>query len=185
MDLHGRVALVTGGSRGLGLLIARELGAQGAKLVIAARNEDELSRAKADLLARGIDVTTVVTDLSTPAEAELAVNAAASAYGRLDVLINNAGVIIVGPFEDLSRADFDEAMAVHFWAALYTLKAAIPLMRRTGGGRVVNVSSIGGKIGVPHLAAYCASKFALTGLSRSIARNWRRTTFWSRPSALG
>ena len=168
MDFHGRVALVTGGSRGLGLLIARELGAQGAKVMIAARDEDELSRAKADLLARGIEATTIATDLASPAEAERVVNATVSAYGQLDVLVNNAGVITVGPFENLSKADFDQAMAIHFWAALYTLKAAIPHMRRVGGGRVVNISSIGGKVGVPHLAAYCASKFALTGFSQSV-----------------
>lgn len=167
-EFNGRVALVTGGSRGLGLLIARELGMQGAKVVIAARDEDELSRAKADLLARGIEVTTVATDLSTPAEAERAVNAAVSAYGQLDVLINNAGVIIVSPFDNLSKADFEEAMGIHFWAPLYTLQAARPHMRRAGGGRIVNISSIGGKLGVPHLAAYCASKFALTGLSQSV-----------------
>jgi NAD(P)-dependent dehydrogenase (short-subunit alcohol dehydrogenase family) len=168
IDFNGRVALVTGGSRGLGLLIARELGRQGAKVVIAARDEDELSRAKADLLGRGIEVTTVATDLSTPAEAERAVNACASAYGQLDVLINNAGVITVGPFENLSKADFDEAMAIHFWAPLHTMQAALPYMRKAGGGRIVNVSSIGGKLGVPHLAAYCASKFALTGFSQAV-----------------
>ena len=168
IDFNGRVALVTGGSRGLGLLIARELGSQGAKLVIAARDEDELSRAKSDLLSRGIDVVTVVTDLATAAEAERVVNATVWTYGHLDVLINNAGVLTVGPFENLSSADFEEALAIHFWAALYTLKAAIPHMRKAGGGRVVNISSIGGKLGVPHLAAYCASKFALTGFSQSI-----------------
>jgi NAD(P)-dependent dehydrogenase (short-subunit alcohol dehydrogenase family) len=168
MNLNGRVALVTGGSRGLGLLIARELGSQGAKLVIAARDEPELSRAKADLLARGVEVVTVVTDLSTPEEARRAVNAAVFAYGQLDVLINNAGLIMVGPFDDLSRADFDEAMAIHFWAPLFTLQAALPHMRKAGGGRIVNISSIGGKLGVPHLAAYCASKFALTGFSQSV-----------------
>jgi len=168
IDFNVRVALVTGGSRGLGLLIARELGSQGAKLVIAARDEDELSRAKADLLARGIEAVTVVTDLATAAEAERVVNAAVWTYGHLDVLINNAGVITVGPFENLSAADFDEAMTTHFWAALYTLKAALPHMRKAGGGRVVNISSIGGKLGVPHLAAYCASKFALTGFSQSV-----------------
>ena len=74
----------------------------------------------------------------------------------------------VGPFEDFSNADFDEAMAIHFWAPLYSLKAALPHMRKAGGGRVVNISSIGGKLGVPHLAAYCASKFALTGFSQSV-----------------
>jgi NAD(P)-dependent dehydrogenase (short-subunit alcohol dehydrogenase family) len=168
LDLRGRVALVTGGSRGLGLLIARELGQHGAKVVIVARDDDELARAKTDLLSRGIEVTTVATDLATPAEAERVVDACLSAYGQLDVLINNAGVITVGPFDTLSKADFDEAMSIHFWAPLYMLQAALPHFRAVGGGRVVNVSSIGGKVGVPHLAGYCASKFALTGFSQSV-----------------
>ena len=167
LDFSGRVALVTGGSRGLGLLIARELGRHGAKVVIAARDEDELLRAKRDLLERGIEVTTVVTDLATPADAERVVEACVSAYGRLDVLINNAGVITVGPFDTMSYADFDDAMAVHFRAPLYMLRAALPHLR-TAGGRVAKISSIGGKVGVPHLSAYCASKFALTGLSQAV-----------------
>ncbi len=168
IDFAGRTAIVTGGSRGLGLLIARELGRQGTKLVIVARDEDELSRAKADLLGRGIDTVTVASDLSTPADADRVVNACVSAYGGVDVLINNAGVISVGPFETMSTADFEEAMRIHFWAPLYLVKAVFPYMKKAGGGRVVNVSSIGGKLGVPHLSAYCASKFALTGFSQAI-----------------
>src|SRR6185295_10426807 len=168
MDFQDRVALITGGSRGLGLLIARELGRLGARAVLAARDEHELARASADLTDRGVAVSTVVTDLSTPSEAERAVDHCIGTFGRLDVLVNNAGVITVGPFDHMSNADFREAMAIHFWAPLYTLQAALPFMRMNGGGRVVNVSSIGGKLGVPHLAAYCASKFALTGLSQSV-----------------
>ncbi len=168
MDFRDRVALITGGSRGLGLLIARELGRKGARVVIVARDEQELARAQSDLTERGVAATTVVSDLSTPAEAERAVSACIDAYGRIDVLINNAGVITVAPFDHLSKAEFIDAMSIHFWAALYTLQAAVPYMRMNGGGRIVNVSSIGGKIGVPHLAAYCASKFALTGFSQSV-----------------
>ena len=168
IDFRDRVALITGGSRGLGLLLARELGRLGARVVIAARDEQELERAKTDLQQQGVSVVTVVTDLATPAEAERAVNACIDAFGRLDVLVNNAGIITVGPFDHLANADFQEAMSVHFWAPLYTLQAALPYMRLNGGGRVVNISSIGGKIGVPHLAAYCASKFALTGFSQSV-----------------
>src|SRR5437660_3735387 len=88
--------------------------------------------------------------------------------GRIDVLINNAGVIQVGPLEHMLTADFEEAMAVHFWGPLYVTLAALPFMRRQGDGRIVNISSIGGKLGVPHLVPYCASKFALTGLSDSM-----------------
>jgi len=168
IDFRDRVALITGGSRGLGLLLARELGRLGARVVIVARDEQELERAKSDLQQHGVAVVTVATDLATPAEAERAVNTCIDAFGRLDVLVNNAGIITVGPFDHLSNADFQEAMSVHFWAPLYTLQAALPYMRLNGGGRVVNISSIGGKIGVPHLAAYCASKFALTGFSQSV-----------------
>jgi NAD(P)-dependent dehydrogenase (short-subunit alcohol dehydrogenase family) len=168
MDFRDRVALITGGSRGLGLLIARELGRLGARVVLAARDEQELARASADLTERGISVSTVVTDFSTPAEAERAVDYCIETFSRLDVLVNNAGIMTVGPFDHLSNADFQEAMSVHFWAPLYTLQAALPYMRLNGGGRIVNISSIGGKLGVPHLAAYCASKFALTGFSQSV-----------------
>ncbi len=168
LDFRDRVALITGGSRGLGLLLARELGRLGARVVIAARDERELERAKTDLEQLGVSAVTVVTDLATPSEAERAVHACIDAFGRIDVLVNNAGIITVGPFDHLSNADFQEAMSVHFWSPLYTLQAALPYMRLNGGGRVVNISSIGGKIGVPHLAAYCASKFALTGFSQSV-----------------
>jgi NAD(P)-dependent dehydrogenase (short-subunit alcohol dehydrogenase family) len=84
------------------------------------------------------------------------------------VLINNAGIITVGPMDHMEPKDFEEQLAVHFWGPLHTMLAAIPFMRQQHGGRIVNVSSIGGKIGVPHLAPYCASKFALAGLSESL-----------------
>jgi NAD(P)-dependent dehydrogenase (short-subunit alcohol dehydrogenase family) len=167
-DFNGCSAVITGGSRGLGLLVARELGAQGARLTIAARDEAELDRARQDLSGRGFDVTTVVCDVGNQEEAQGLIDDVVARTGRIDVLINNAGIIQVGPLEHMQRHDFDQAMAVHFWGPLQTMTAAIPVMRQQGGGRIVNVSSIGGKIGVPHLTPYCASKFALTGLSESV-----------------
>src|SRR2546421_497823 len=89
-------------------------------------------------------------------------------HGRLDVLINNAGQIRVGPIDHMSQEDFEDAMAVHFYAPLYSTFAVLPHMRLRGEGRIVNISSIGGKIGIPHLVPYCASKFALAGLSESL-----------------
>jgi NAD(P)-dependent dehydrogenase (short-subunit alcohol dehydrogenase family) len=168
IDFNGCATLITGGSRGLGLLVARELGRQGARITIAARDQAELQRAREDLAARGIEVTTVVCDVANRDEAQKLVDGVVARSGRIDVLINNAGIIQVGPLEHMQRADFEQAMAVHFWGPLQTMTAAIPVMRRQRGGRIVNVSSIGGKIGVPHLTPYCASKFALTGLSESI-----------------
>jgi len=168
IDLDGAVVLITGGSRGLGLLLAREIGRRGARVVLAARDEAELLRAREDLHARHVEATVVSADVATEVGARLAVEGTVAVHGRLDVLINNAGVIQSGPVEHMTVADFEEAMAVHFWGPLHAMSAAVPHMRRAGGGRIVNISSIGGRIGVPHLAPYCASKFALTGLSTSM-----------------
>ena len=148
--------------------MARELGRQGARVTLAARDASELERAREKLASRGIDVAVATCDISRRDEAARLVAATVERCGSIDVLINNAGIIQVGPLDHMQVSDFEEAMAVHFWGPLYTMLAAIPEMRRRGGGRIVNVSSIGGKIGVPHLAPYCASKFALVGLSDSI-----------------
>lgn len=168
MDFNGRVVVITGGSRGLGLLLARQLAAEGALVTLAARDQAELDRARDDLASRGAQVDVVACDVAKREQAERLVRDADAAHGRVDVLINNAGVMKVGPIDHMEYADFEEAMAVHFWGPLHTSLAAVPLMRRQGGGRIVNISSIGGKIGVPHLIPYCASKFALTGLSDSL-----------------
>ena len=168
IDFRGRSVLITGGSRGLGLLIARELGRQGARVTIAARDRAELERAREDLVARGVEVDIVTCDIRHRDEAEQLVQQIVTRTSTIDVLINNAGVIQVGPIDHMDVADFEEAMKVHFWGPVHTMRAAIPSMRRQGGGRIVNISSIGGKIGVPHLTPYCASKFALTGLSAAL-----------------
>src|SRR5205823_6051692 len=96
----------------------------------------------------------------------------------IDVLVNNAGVIAVGPIELMTEQDYTEMMDVHFWGPLHAMMVARPVMRGRGGGRIVNISSIGGKVAVPHLAAYCASKFALTGLSQSAAAELRRENIY-------
>jgi NAD(P)-dependent dehydrogenase (short-subunit alcohol dehydrogenase family) len=168
MNFEGRLVLITGGSRGLGLLMAREFGRLGAHIVIAARDEAELLRARQDLQAQAIQVSILVADVATDTQAQQMIAQVIERHGRLDVLVNNAGVIMVGPVDHMTVADFEEAMATHFWGPLHTMLAAVPHMRDSGGGRIINISSIGGKIGVPHLAPYCASKFALTGVSTSL-----------------
>lgn len=164
-DFQNKVVLITGGSRGLGLVLARTLAGKGAKIAICARNDEELARAKQDLLGRGARVFEAVCDVRNQSEVVEMIDAVCNHYGQIDVLINNAGVIQVGPLEVQTQKDFEDAMAVHFWGAYYAMSAAIPKMRERGEGKIVNVSSIGGKVSVPHLAPYCASKFALVGLS--------------------
>ncbi len=163
-----KVVLVTGGSRGLGLELARLLADERARLVLLARSELELARAREELLARGAEVLTLPCDLGDPVRAAEAVREAAGAFGPIDVLINNAGVIQVGPFDEMTQSDFAEAMAIHFWAPLHLTLAVLPEMRRRRAGRIVNVTSIGGRVAVPHLAPYVASKFALVGLSAAL-----------------
>jgi NAD(P)-dependent dehydrogenase (short-subunit alcohol dehydrogenase family) len=148
--------------------MARQLADEGALLTIAARDESELERAREDLASRGHQARVEVCDIGVREQAERLVHDTIARHGRIDLLVNNAGVMKVGPIDHMAHEDFEEAMAVHFWGPLHTMLAAIPAMRRQGGGRIVNISSIGGRIGVPHLTPYCASKFALTGLSDSL-----------------
>jgi NAD(P)-dependent dehydrogenase (short-subunit alcohol dehydrogenase family) len=168
LTFDGRIVVITGGSRGLGLLIARQLIEEGAHVTIAARNELELQRARDDFESRGAQVQVVACDVGKRDQAERLIKETVQQHGRIDLLVNNAGVMKVGPLEHMEHVDFEEAMDVHFWGPLHTTLAAVPAMKQQGGGRIVNISSIGGKIGVPHLTPYCASKFALTGLSDSI-----------------
>lgn len=165
VSFEGSTVVITGGSRGLGLLAARQFAAEGARLTIAARDGAELQHARDDLARYGTDVDIVICDVANPLDAQALIGSAVDRTGRLDVVVNNAGVIKVGPLDHMTTADYEEAMGVHVWGPLHTMRAAIPVMRRQKSGRLVNVSSIGGKIGVPHLAPYCASKFALAGLS--------------------
>jgi NAD(P)-dependent dehydrogenase (short-subunit alcohol dehydrogenase family) len=167
-ELRGKVALVTGGSRGLGLVIARELVARGARVAICARQHDELVRATAELAEHGGTVLPVVCDLTDPAAIANLVSVVTQQLGPIDVLINNAGVIQVGPMELMTPTDYAEAMATHFWAPLQLIQAVAPSMIERRTGRIVNITSIGGKIAVPHLLPYTASKFALVGLSESL-----------------
>jgi short-subunit dehydrogenase len=167
-EFAGMTALVTGGSRGLGLLLARELGTRGARVAICARDDETLRRAQRDLEHRGIEALVLPADVTAPGEIAAVVRRVEERWGDIDVLVNNAGVITVGPLDTMTEADYEEEMATHFWAPLHAVHAVLPGMRRHGGGRIVNISSIGGKIAVPHLVPYTASKFALAGLSEGL-----------------
>src|SRR5256886_8224741 len=167
-SLRSKVAVISGGSRGLGLVLARHICAQGGSVALIARDSDELARAKADLAARGGAVLTIECDLHDARQIQSAVQQIIDRFGKIDILINNAGIIEVGPLENMTRDDFERAMRLHFWAPFELIAQIVPEMRIWGGGRIVNISSIGGKVAMPHLAPYSASKFALTGFSDAI-----------------
>jgi NAD(P)-dependent dehydrogenase (short-subunit alcohol dehydrogenase family) len=163
----GRVAVITGGSRGLGLLMARQLRKEGARVALLARNREELVRAK-ERLADDNSVLTIACDVAERALVRQAIEIVVHHFGRVDMLINNAGVIQVGPLEHMTYTDYHHAMNVHFWGALHCTEAVLPYMRQRRCGRIINIASIGGLIALPHLAPYSASKFALVGYSDAV-----------------
>jgi NAD(P)-dependent dehydrogenase (short-subunit alcohol dehydrogenase family) len=164
-SFEGQTVLITGASRGLGLVLARQFAAEGAHVAILARGGVALADAAQELRASGADIDAFEADITNPVEAARAVNRLISRWGRIDVLVNNAGTILSAPQQHVTVEDFERNMGVHFYGPLHLIRAAIPHMRRQGGGRIVNIASIGGKVAIPHLLPYCASKFALVGLS--------------------
>ncbi|MEX2138959.1 MAG: SDR family oxidoreductase [Pirellulales bacterium] len=168
-----KVVLITGGSRGLGLVMARQALAAGATVVICGRDEDTLERA-AQMLEPAGAVFAHRCDITNREDAEALIDRVTDHFGRIDVLINNAGIISVGPIETMTLEDFETALQTHFWGHVYTTLAVLPQMKRRQSGRIVNISSIGGVIGVPHLVPYCASKFALTGFSESLGMELKK-----------
>ena len=166
--LRDKVALISGGSRGLGLVLARHICDQSGKVALLARDPAELARAKADLISREGEVLIVQCDLLDRDQIQPAVRKVIDHFGRIDILINNAGIIEVGPLDHMTREDYERALRVHFWAPYELISQVVPEMRLWGGGRIVNISSIGGKVAVPHFAPYSASKFALTGFSDAV-----------------
>jgi NAD(P)-dependent dehydrogenase (short-subunit alcohol dehydrogenase family) len=167
-ELRDSVALVTGGGRGLGLVLARELGRVGARVAICARDEDELARASDELAAAGVEVLALTCDLTDRDQVEEMLTQVREGLGPVDVLINNAGAIQVGPADEMTTEDYDLALRVHFWGPLFTTLGVVPDMRRRRSGRIVNIASVGGKISVAHLLPYSTSKFALVGFSKGL-----------------
>jgi short-subunit dehydrogenase len=167
-DISGEVAVVTGASRGLGLLLARELARHSCPLVICARDAAELERAASELRAAGAQVTTVACDLADQASAQLLVDTALERYGRIDIVISNAGIIQVGPVETAQAAHYQTALDTMALAPARLALTALPVMRRQRHGRIVTITSIGGKVSVPHLLPYCTAKFAAVGFSEGL-----------------
>jgi NAD(P)-dependent dehydrogenase (short-subunit alcohol dehydrogenase family) len=176
----GAVVLITGGSRGLGFAIASRFALRRVRLVLAARHREELESAQAALIEKHPhlhpdDFYLVAADLAHPAECDRLVSETIARFGRIDVLVNNVGIIEVGPIEAQTTEAFERAMRINFFAALYTTWAALPHLRKQtplpGWNRraaIVNIASIGGKFAVPHMLPYSASKFALVGFSEGL-----------------
>ncbi|KOX12551.1 SDR family oxidoreductase [Nocardiopsis sp. NRRL B-16309] len=166
--LRGRAVLVTGGTRGLGLRIAREFGAYGASVAVCGRDRERLDRAVAGLAGRGIRAHGIQCDVADPEQARSLVEEAAERLGGLDVVVNNAGVLRVGPRETMTTADVEEAMAVMFWGPYHVARAAWGRLSESRGS-LVTITSIGGQLAAPHLLPYACAKAAQAKLSEALA----------------
>jgi len=167
-NLRGEVAVVTGASRGLGLLLARELARQGCSLIICARDPAELGRAAVQLREDGADVAAVACDVTDQDAPSRLVQAALDRHGRLDIVLSNAGIIQVGPVQEATPEHFRTALDIMALAPARLALAALPVMQKQRHGRIVTIASIGGKLGVPHLLPYSTAKFAAVGFSEGL-----------------
>ena len=171
-QLSGKIVLITGASRGLGLAMAEEFGRFGAKLILTARDLQELNRARSLLVEKGAAeadrILIVPADLRNAEEAQHLIQHATEYFGRIDVLVNNAGVITAGPVENQTIHDFHDVMNANFFSGIHCSTFVLPQMLERRNGTIVNIASIGGKVAVPHLLPYTASKFAVVGFSQGL-----------------
>ena len=166
---RNKVVLITGGSRGLGLALAQELGSLGYRLALCARDTAELEEACRRLAEMNIEAVPITCDVTKQHEISSLLERVLERFGRIDILVNNAGIIKVGPLENFEHADFEHAMDLMFWAPVNLTLAVLPHMKKQGSGEIVNITSIGGRVSVPHLLPYSCAKFALTGFSTGLS----------------
>lgn len=169
-----KVVLITGSSRGLGLILARQLAKEGAKIVLCGRDKITLERARRQLIKITSEICVFTCDVTDQKQVIEMIASVRYAFGQIDVLINNAGIIQVGPAELMTKEDYEESLKTYFWAPWYTMTEVLPEMQERKEGRIVNISSIGGIISVPHLTPYCAGKFALAGLSEGLHSTYKK-----------
>jgi len=167
---NDQVVVITGGGRGIGHATALEFAAEGATLVLAGRRMDALQAAAGECAKLGVPARAVHCDVAVEADLAGLVNTAMEHYGRIDVLVNNAGVVAGGRLDEIGADDVGRMVGVNMWAPIRLTQLALPHMRAAGRGTVVNLSSLAGRVGLPYYAVYCASKFAMRGFSEALRR---------------
>ena len=153
----------------MGLSIAYELGEQGCRVALCARDSAELEEAAKLLGSKGIDAAIFPGDITKEGEIKSLVDRVIQRFGQIDILVNDAGLIKVSPFENLDHGDFDQAMKLMFWAPVDLTMAVLPLMKQNGGGHIINIASVGGRVAIPHLLPYSCAKFAMVGFSTGLS----------------
>ena len=171
-DLTGRVAVVTGGNGGIGLGMARGLASAGATIVVAARNRDKSDKAVAELSSLGGRAVAIAVDVADEASVNALVRATVDRFGRLDVLVNNAGINIRKPPQDLTLAEWRQVIDTNLTSAFLACRAVYPTMKAQGGGKIINIGSMMSIFGAPYAPAYSASKGGIVQLTKAMAAAW-------------
>jgi NAD(P)-dependent dehydrogenase (short-subunit alcohol dehydrogenase family) len=172
-QLSNRIALITGASTGIGRAIAGAYAAEGARLVLAARHADKLEAAAEEIRRAGGEARAMPADITNEGQVARLFEQTLAAHGRLDILVNNAGISVTVPTEDLDLADWRRVMETNVTGAFLCSRAALGIMKKQRGGRIINIGSVAAQVSRPHSAAYTTSKFALDGLTRSLALDGR------------
>ena len=169
MQLKDKVAIITGGGRGIGRAMGIAYAAEGARIVIAARSTEQLDEVAAEITEQGGEVLTVPTDLRLQTEVENLVQKTVDRFGRIDILVNNAGINPRGLFLDSTDEEWEQGWQINVMGVVRCCRAALPIMQQQGSGNIINVGSGMGQVGHANLSVYCASKAALHGLTQAIA----------------
>jgi len=167
-EIQNKVVIITGASSGLGEATAKRLAASGAKLMLGARREDRLKELVAAIAQTGGTATYLVTDVTDRAQVEALAKQTLSTYGRIDVLINNAGLMPLSPLDQIKVEEWDQMIDVNIKGVLYGIAAVLPMMRQQKSGHIINVSSVAGHKVFPGAAVYCATKFAVRAISEGL-----------------
>jgi NAD(P)-dependent dehydrogenase (short-subunit alcohol dehydrogenase family) len=188
MDISGKVAIITGASAGIGLAAARRFAIEGAKVVLAARSTDKLTALAEELRSQGCEALPLPADMRNPAAVKRMIEQAFQHYGRIDILINNAGQAAAGTVSEVNVDDFRQILELNVFGPLFAIQAVVPKLRQGGGGLIINISSMVSKMHIPGLGAYAATKAALNMLSDTArvelaSENIRVVTFYPRTTA--
>ena len=171
-DLKGRVAVVTGGNGGIGLGMGRGLAEAGAAVVVAGRNREKSTRAVAELRALGVEAEGIEVDVANEASIDALVKATVARFGRLDILVNNAGMNIRKPVEKLELSEWHQVLDVNLTSAFLASRACHPVMKKQGGGKIINIGSMMSIFGASFAPAYAASKGGMVQLTKAMATGW-------------
>ena len=165
----GKIVLVTGAAAGVGRATALRLAGEGARLALTDIRADPLHEVALEARAAGAEVTEVAGDVTDPATTRALAGSAEAAFGRVDALVNNVGILVLRSLLDTTAEDFDALMRINCYSHLLAIQAVVPALRRVGGGAIVNVASVGALVALPNVSAYCPSKSAVLGLTRAAA----------------